>query len=281
LAIVTGFYIPAATPPCAETDGPLGALFLARALVPLDIDVVLAADGTAVPALEAGLEACDLLDVVPVIDLPVDGDDDPDDYRRNFDDVAGPVTHRIALERVGPAHTPGSLHRQRPDDVVGFLREVPAEDHDRCHTMRGRDITRFLSPAHRLFEPHPGGVTIGIGDGGNEIGMGKLPWSTIRKNISQGARVACRVSTDHLIVAGVSNWGAYALAAGVLSLRGMAPPARLFDPEFEHELLMQMVADGPLVDGVTATATATVDGLDFEAYARPLSHIAMLLTTPS
>ncbi len=41
VAIVTGFYIPHADPPCGETDGPLGALFLARALIPLGINVVL------------------------------------------------------------------------------------------------------------------------------------------------------------------------------------------------------------------------------------------------
>ena len=30
LAIVTGFFVPTASPPAGETDGPLGALFLAR-----------------------------------------------------------------------------------------------------------------------------------------------------------------------------------------------------------------------------------------------------------
>src|SRR5438552_4153959 len=44
LAVVTGFYIPHATPPAAETDGPLGAVFLAQALVPMGIGVVLSAD---------------------------------------------------------------------------------------------------------------------------------------------------------------------------------------------------------------------------------------------
>src|SRR5688572_10065475 len=44
LAVVTGFYIPAAQPPAAETDGPLGAVFLARALVPLGIRVALLTD---------------------------------------------------------------------------------------------------------------------------------------------------------------------------------------------------------------------------------------------
>ena len=32
VAIVTGFYIPKGTPPAAETDGPPGSLFLAKAL---------------------------------------------------------------------------------------------------------------------------------------------------------------------------------------------------------------------------------------------------------
>ena len=44
-----------------------------------------------------------------------------------------------------------------------------------------------------------------LGDGGNEIGMGKIPHETIVKNIPNGDLIHCRVPTDHLIVAGVSN----------------------------------------------------------------------------
>ena len=45
LAVLTGFYIATANPPSGETDGPLGALFLARALVPLGFRIVLVTDG--------------------------------------------------------------------------------------------------------------------------------------------------------------------------------------------------------------------------------------------
>ena len=38
--------------------------------------------------------------------------------------------------------------------------------------------------------------------------MGKIPHETIVKNIPNGDLIHCRVPTDHLIVAGVSNWGA-------------------------------------------------------------------------
>src|ERR1700724_3269416 len=132
--------------------------------------------------------------------------------------------------------------------------------------MRGVDITAKTSPLHLLFEVAPavpGLTTIGIGDGGNEIGMGKIPWDVIRGNIPSGARVPCRVPTDQLIVAGARTWGGYGLAAGVWPLRGKRPPAGLFDGDRERELLQLMVERGPLVDGVTGQRAATIDGLAF------------------
>jgi len=259
VGIVTGFFIPHGQPPACETDGPPGAVFLARALAALGVPAVLIADRTMGRAIEAGLEAAGIsaessgvatayLDAAP---SGVQG------VAATLFEGA-PVTHLIALERVGPSHA-----------------------NDRCHSMRGRDITEFTAPAHLLLEraagrtPRP--TTIGIGDGGNEIGMGKVPWDTIRRNIPNGELIACRVPTDHLIVAGVSNWGAYALAAGVLLLRGETGGADLFDPDRERRLLQVMVEQGPLVDGVTGQQTVTVDGLTWEQYATPLSRMGELL----
>jgi hypothetical protein len=276
--VVTGFFIPHAEPPCGETDGPLGALFLARALVPLGMHVALVTDSFCQHALEVGLDACGLQKSVPVLPLPPpthSGDVLLDRADRP------PATHIIALERVGPSHTPESLRSQpgTTDEMVArFVREVPAEHHDRCHTMKGRDITAHMSPAHRLLEDAarrtPRVTTIGIGDGGNEIGMGKIQWEIIRRNIPGGGPIACRAPTDHLIVCGVSNWGAYGLAAGVRCLRGQPPAPDLFDPERERELLRVMVEQGPLVDGVTGKPTVSVDGLSFERYAEPLRQFA-------
>jgi hypothetical protein len=286
LAVVTGFLIPHAEPPAGETDGPLGALYLARALVPLGIRVALVTDGFCTPALEAGLKSCGLGEVVPLVTLPPPG--------RGWDvflerDWQGgflgqfPLTHLVALERVGPSHTPRSLAAQPgsgPADVEQFLREVPAEHHDRCHTMRGRDITAGMSPAHLLFEAaahrEPRVTTIGIGDGGNEIGMGKVPWAVLRRNVPGGGLVACRVPADYLIVCGVSNWGAYGLAAGVRRLRGAAPDPQLFDVGRERELLRVMVERGALVDGLSGKPELTVDGLAFERYAEPLRRLGEL-----
>jgi hypothetical protein len=287
IGIVTGFYIPHANPPCGETDGPLGALFLARALVPLGAKVAIATDPFGKVALQAGLDACSLAGAVPVITLP-SGDPSampgPLAYTYRFLsqilEGVGPLTHLVALERAGPSHMPASLRSQEkstPADMRRFLAEVPSIHHDRYHTMKGRDITVHMSPAHWLFEEAPKIIplqTIGIGDGGNEIGMGKIPWEIIRRNIASGGLVACRVPVDHLLVCGVSNWGAYGLAAGVRWLHGVKPDAELFNPERERQLLRVMVEKGPLVDGVSGQPSATVDGLSFERYAEPLHQLS-------
>ncbi len=242
LHVVTGFIIPSADPPTFETDGPLAAVFLVRQLCELGIPVMISTDPGCLSAVKAGFAAADLIPdrCVFGISQPIT----PGDFR-------GHATHVVALERPGSA------------------------SNGRFHTMRGRDITDLMYPADHLFGP--GRVSIGIGDGGNEIGMGKVPHATVVKNIPNGDLVHCRVATDHLIVAGVSNWGAYALAAGVFVLRGVAPPADLFDPDRERAILEVMVREGPLVDGVTGKQTATVDGLTWDEYARPLVRIREIL----
>jgi hypothetical protein len=247
LGIVTGFTIPTADPPCGETDGPLGALYLARALQQIvQIDFI-ATDGTSVAALRAGLSDCGLASAVEVIDL-ARGDISTDSLTN--------LTALLALERVGPSHSDG-----------------------RCYTMRGRDVTEITAPVKAFTARKRKVMTIGIGDGGNEIGMGKLPWDTIRRNIPNGGLIACRVPTDYLIVAGVSNWGAYGLAAGVSLLRGKPLGPELFDLDRERELLQVMVDAGPLVDGKTAQRVAQVDGLTFERYAEPLRRIGEIVAS--
>jgi hypothetical protein len=265
LLVVTGFFIPTATPPAGETDGPLGALFLARALVPLGIPVAIATDGFCVPSVAAGLAECGLQAQVPVVTLPAAAtarDMYDAAYWPSFGDppdwppIGTTLTHLLAIERVGPSHAD-----------------------NRCYTMRGRDITDLMSPAHRLFEvahEFSNLKTIGIGDGGNEIGMGKLPRELIARNIPNGNLVACRAPADLLIVCGVSNWGGYALAAGIAHLRGKKLDASLFDTVRERAILEVMVKSGPLVDGVTGKPTATVDGLTWEQYAEVLMKMKSL-----
>ena len=151
LAVITGFFIATGKPPCCETDGPLGALFLARALVPLGVRVVLATDGSCINALTVGLAAwrgwprrcrsspCPIRSRVQAMG--------PTAYWQEFRRQSGPLTHMLAVERVGPNHTLASLQAQEsgPEEqaklVEDFQREVPEEQRDRCYSMRGRDIS--------------------------------------------------------------------------------------------------------------------------------------------
>jgi hypothetical protein len=259
LGIVTGFFIPTATPPAMETDGPLGAVFLCRALASLGIDCAIVSDLACEAAILSGLGCVGLrrhfVQASGTRDGPADGLSTL--ILSSTTGAVTTVTHRVALERVGPAAD------------------------GRCYTMRGRDVTDHTAPTERLFagpewRRRPV-VTIGIGDGGNEVGMGKIPHETIVKNIQNGDLIHCRTATDHLLVAGVSNWGAYALAAGVYALRGVQPAGDLFDPDREREVLEVMVREGPLVDGVTGQQAATVDGLSWEEYVRPLARIRQIM----
>jgi hypothetical protein len=278
LAVVTGFFIPQAQPPTGETDGPPGALFLARALTPVGIEVALATDPFCIPALQSGLKECGLEQSVRIVELPSPSDaSSAQEYRAVCYRNMGNPTHLIALERVGPTHTVATL--TLTDDYPEEYRRIVSPEHrGLCHTMRGRDITTLMRPAHLLFEAPFGQrpVTIGIGDGGNEIGMGKIPWHVIDRNISGGGIVACRTPCDLLIVCGVSNWGAYALAAGVRHLLGASPAKAVFDAERERELLQRMVDAGPLVDGILGKPVVSVDGLPFERHAEVLQRMAAL-----
>ena len=156
--------------------------------------------------------------------------------------------------------------------ALGIDRPAPGAA-GRHYTRRGRALTPFLD----IQPPFKGLVTIGIGDGGNEMGMGKLPHELVAADIPNGDLIHCRAPADHLLVVGVSNWGAYALAAGLFVLRGVEPPAGLFNPDRERATLEAMVRAGPLVDGVTGRPTATVDGLTWDEYTAPLVRIAAIL----
>ena len=269
LAIVTGFLIPTAEPPAGETDGPLGAVYLARALIPLGVRVAILSDDFCMPALTAGLDECGLSEHCDLHTLPTYADAKlwtGGRWTAWLRDRIPLCSHLVAIERVGPSHRPDTVDESHRDE---FLNEVAAADQDRCHTMRGRDITETMSPVAPLFEAALASsdlITIGIGDGGNEIGMGRLPWRLIRDDIQRGAAIACRIATHRLLVAGISNWAAYGLAAGIAHLRKRSLPAETCDPAVERRILERMVEAG-LVDGVSNQSIASVDGLDFDRYA--------------
>ena len=249
VGLITGFYVPQGTPPAAETDGPVGAALLAKALAAVGIPCRLATDEPCRGACSAALDAAATPDVVldvvapgaalaPLIKA----------WRR-----AG-VTHAISIERCGRS-------------ADGAPRN-----------MRGQDIGSYTAPLDELFLAGPW-QTIAVGDGGNEIGMGAIPTSLIALHVAHGETIACVTPAQHLIVAGVSNWGAYALIGALAALRKDWRPTLLacLDETLDRAVLEAMIAHGPAVDGVSRLPTPTVDNLDIAAHHRVLRKIRTLV----
>ncbi len=107
--------------------------------------------------------------------------------------------------------------------------------------------------------------TIGVGDGGNEIGCGRIV-DTIRKirGIPVGGHdIATEVTTDVLFFAGVSNWGGYAIAAMVAFLANK--PKALHSDQTEHRMLEAVVRAGA-AEGGQASLNPDVDGIDHRVH---------------
>lgn len=286
-AIVTGFYIAHAERPSIETDGPCGAIALAWLLSKLKFRVTLVTDALGYKTIDAGLRTAFgagsgvALEQVPFEKSGDNGSSEPatevganhraaEYVERFFGAGAGDsLTHLISIERAGPSWAP------LPDWTAGersrFEALCPLDHQDQVHNFRGQVIAQHTAPAHRLFDFVRSNDlpirTIGIGDGGNEIGMGSIPWQVIHANIPSGlgARIACRVATDWTIACGVSNWGAYALGAAVAYLRGRSDLLDEWTDEREREVLRSLV-DAGAVDGVTGRPSMSVDGLAIEQH---------------
>ncbi|MDA0834287.1 MAG: DUF4392 domain-containing protein [Planctomycetota bacterium] len=283
VGIVTGFFIPAAEIPSAETDGPPGAALLAAALEQLGMESFLITDERCADAVRAAGQAYDI-GTERILAAPHSCAEWLDEFYsrgrgRN-------LSHLIAVERVGPSHTPESLATQIRSGnapLEKFTNMVPVDDRNRCHNMRGTIIDEFTADLHRLFDelPHyrPKARTIGIGDGGNEIGMGKLPWEVLTEHLpgATAPLIPCRIATDWNILAGTSNWGAFALAAATLLLAGQRESLAPWGSEHQRHVLELMIAKGPAVDGVTRLPEATVDGLPLLTYLQPWQGIRRLL----
>lgn len=250
IGVITGFYVPRGTPPAGETDGPIGAALLLRGLRDAGVACRLATDAPCRDTCAAALQGAGVgglaLDVMPVA-APL-----------------GPlvatwraagVTHALSIERCGRS-------------IDGTPRN-----------LRGVDISAHTAPMDDLFTAGPW-QTLAIGDGGNEIGMGSLPRALIGRDIASGEAVACVTPARHLVVAGVSNWGAWGLLAALALLRAEWRGALLaaLDPALDAAIMAHAVWQGPAVDGVTARQDLTVDGLELARHHAKLAAIRAVVT---
>jgi len=221
--VVTGFWVPGAG--AAETDGPPGAVALAEAFRRLGADPLLTADARCAPVVRACAEAAGL----------------------------------GGAFRVAEGWSPW----ERGTDLLVYVERLGRSADGRYRNMRGEDLGACTAPLDMWAREasRMGARVLGIGDGGNEVGMGSLAEELLRLVPPAFARGLCSVEADVCLAADVSNWGAYALAGamGAAARRDLLPL-----PEEEEERIRAMVRAGG-VDGTTKKPVPTVDGFPLSA----------------
>ena len=262
VAVLTGFPCLRERSPPVESDGPPGAVALAFTLLALGRQPVTmliedhsshvlraCADAAGAPAAEVG--------AFPTRDRWSAGDD------ARLDAIHAGVCSVVSIERAG-------------DAADGA-----------CYTMRGFEMgPSLIGPINTLAQPGRGVPTVGIGDGGNELGMGSLI-ADIARNIPLGDKIGCVVPADAPLVASVSNWGGYALscAMAVLTwddavraggaaagspegfLRRLVP-----DREMARRALLACSEAGAL-DGITQEGDGSCDGMPLEVHLEVLDEL--------
>ncbi|MHB9090725.1 MAG: glutamate cyclase domain-containing protein, partial [Chloroflexota bacterium] len=158
------------------------------------------------------------------------------------------------------------IDKYKPKAMV-FIEKGGPNERGVCHTIRGMAKSpTVIASAHYLVEEAKarGIFTIGIGDGGNEIGYGRIReqvkeiqyWGR-RCQCPCGAGIATVVATDVLVSANISNWGAYGVAAMLAVLTGKTDA--LHDEDTEYRMLDKCVEAGGQ-DGCYGSQIMYVDG---------------------
>ena len=240
IGIFTGAAVPEHMP-VGENDGPLGGSVLAAALTRIGHSLTIYTDPVCAPPIEALLKrnGC----AAQVVRLTL-GD------KAQLAAAARDEDLLIAIERLG-GNINGKLH-----GVNGTNRDA-----FRCN------VDHAFLEAKRL-----GKTTIGIGDGGNEVGFGalretleaRLPEFSQKDKTSCGGGIFSAIATDHLVVASTSNLGAYGVVAALAMLKN--------DPSLchtaEEEIALHHVGVGlGLVDGGGGGLIPWCDGIPAESNA--------------
>ena len=250
---------PDITSQIAETDGPPGAALLARAIkksynaVPFvfieknlvdAMSMVVNAAGLRVLSPEQAIQACTHhapINASTVLPFPIDKDE--------------------AIKKAKDL-----IKKYKPKAVIS-IEKGGMNEKEVIHTSRGANTTKHMSKIDYLIRQskEEGITTIGIGDGGNEIGMGVIH-DDIKKYLPYGSKCKCScgagiapiTKTDFLITAAISNWGAYGLAASLALLKG---DADIFHDERVERRVLQKAADAQFIDGINGYTEPGADGL--------------------
>ncbi len=263
--IVTGSLTRAAvSPDIAENDGPIGSAVLARAIskgfnaIPVILVDASIRERVARMVEFAGLNVVSHEQARTAASLP------------RFTGVA--VMENGAIEdAAAQAAADRLLAQYAPKAVIACERAGLSADGTYRNAL-GQDYSAGREKLDYVVEKASaqGIPTIGIGDGGNEIGMGAVK-AAVAEHIPHGEVLCAEMATDVLLPAGVSNWGCYAIVAALAIMRN--DPALAHTAEAERRLLAFSPSAG-LVDGMSGMQDATADGMHPDVHASIVDLLA-------
>jgi len=266
--ICTGFI--GARDGICETDGPVGAAALARALkIGSDATPILITDDASVDIVSAACRGIGL-NLQPIAES-VKG-------KRHAAHVMGfPLDDKEAKELASRL-----LDKYRPAAVITI--ERPGKNIKGVHhSFRGQDISATSAKIDYLYEMarDRGILTIGIGDVGNELGTGNIR-ETVLENVPYAqecqcpckAGTACAVNSDVVLIAAVSNWGGSGIAALLSALT--ENPDVLHSGALEKRAIREC-ADAGAVDAEIGRCEPSVDGISDELHGHIVETMAKVV----
>jgi len=244
--------------PHGETDGPSGVAVLARTFAALGVRSCILSEARFLPGVAASVQGCG----TPILQeeswrqrrnaalmLPFPTGSDAaipfiDDLLARLPNVAA----GIFIEKPGPNQL-GVFHNSsgKPKDE-----DWVAHAHQLVNALRARQLP-----------------TVGVGDGGNEIGFGRIREKLAGLHL-HGRDCGCPcgggllddTKVDLLFPAAVSNWGGYAIASALALIHGR--PGILPDWVDVHRSIAAPIQHGAF-DGYSGLAIDTVDGTSASA----------------
>ncbi|MNF58363.1 hypothetical protein D3C84_399150 [compost metagenome] len=260
IVIATGFPEGGGVP---ETDGPIGAALLARALfLGLGVMTVIVIDEDWVEMMEA---TCRGAGLAPRL-LPASGKAEAIEYLR-------PIYIKPVSEEKNACHRAADdlLDITQPSLLLSIERPG-CNSNGLYHGLGGRPLDGMVGDLDYLFNKAKsrGIMTLGIGDGGNELGMGviakELPtFSPKAVDCGTPGRggVGAVTAADWLVISNISNWGATGIVAALSAL--LENPFVFHEPEIETRSTELCIAHGG-VDGMFMGPEPAHDGIAMREY---------------
>ena len=246
----------------AETDGPAGAAVLARTIHrAFGVIPILLTEEQLVPALREVVASAGFKVLPPESVLRTRHSKGPIHAATVLSFPISMSEAQREAKRLFEIYSPGA---------VVVIEKGGMNESGAIYSCRGEETTETIAKVDQLvIEARARKIfTLGIGDGGNEVGMG-LIHKEAEEILAQGigrsvpGGFAPNVPTDALVVAAVSNWGAYGVAA---CLAVLLQDRGVFHDENVERCVLESCARAGFIDGVTGYVEGSVDGIPMDVH---------------